>query len=169
MTALGPPPQFEPLLGQGPLPGAGASQRLSDSQLHRLRGLLPRESSLHPAGAAPAAPPTQPAWPAVPGYEVLRELGRGGMAVVYEARQLILNRRVALKMIRAAELATPEQLVRFCAEGEIVASLRHPNIVQIYEVGTYKGQPSSRWSCWTAADWRRPRPPSRCRPARRPG
>jgi serine/threonine-protein kinase len=63
------------------------------------------------------------------------------MAVVYEARHLRLNRRVALKMIRAGEEATPEQLVRFCAEGQIVAGLRHPHIVQIYEVGTYRRQP----------------------------
>jgi hypothetical protein len=63
------------------------------------------------------------------------------MAVVYEARQLRLNRRVALKMIRAGEHASPEQLVRFCAEGQIVAGLRHPHIVQIYEVGTYRRQP----------------------------
>src|SRR6516162_2635219 len=72
---------------------------------------------------------------------MLRELGRGGMAVVYEARHLRLNRHVALKMIRAGEQATPEQLVRFCAEAEVVARLRHPNIVQIYEVGTHNRQP----------------------------
>src|SRR5262249_3211342 len=56
-------------------------------------------------------------------------------------RHLRLNRRVALKMIRSAELAMPEQLVRFCSEGETVARLRHPHIVQIYEVGTHNQQP----------------------------
>jgi WD40 repeat protein/tetratricopeptide (TPR) repeat protein len=79
--------------------------------------------------------------PNIPGYEILRLLGRGGMAVVYEARHLRLNRRVALKILRAGDHATPEQLVRFCTEGEIVAHLRHPHIVQIYEVGTHNKQP----------------------------
>src|SRR5262249_7521257 len=68
-------------------------------------------------------------------------LGHGGMAVVYEACQLSLNRRVALKILRASDLATPEQLVRFRTEGEIVAHLRHPHIVHIYEVGTHNKQP----------------------------
>jgi serine/threonine protein kinase/WD40 repeat protein len=118
---------------RAPTPPGGA--RVSDGDLQRLRGLLP------PARGSSAEVPALTVWPAVPGYEVLRELGRGGMAVVYEARELRLNRLVALKMIRAGAQATPEQLVRFCAEGEIVARLRHPNIVQIYEVGTEKGRP----------------------------
>ncbi|HEX5271018.1 MAG TPA: protein kinase, partial [Gemmataceae bacterium] len=124
--------------GRAAVPVGASLSRVSDSQLQRLRGLLP------PAPGSSAEVPALPAaaiWPTVPGYEVLRELGRGGMAVVYEARQLRLNRLVALKMIRPGELATPEQMVRFCAEGEIVARLRHPNIVQIYEVGTQEDRP----------------------------
>jgi hypothetical protein len=120
-----------------PPPGVPTG-RVSDAELHRLRGLLPPGSRSSPEVPALPAPAT---WPAVPGYEVLRELGRGGMAVVYEARQLRLNRLVALKMIRAADLAAPEQLVRFIAEGETVARLRHPNIVQIYEVGSHERRP----------------------------
>jgi serine/threonine protein kinase/WD40 repeat protein len=120
-------------------PGEPSRHKLSDLQLHRLRHLLPPGRST--PGVEPSGEPAESQWPAIPGYEVLRELGRGGMAIVYEARQLRLNRRVALKMILAGAHATPEQLVRFCSEGEIVARFRHPNIVQIYEVGTYNCQP----------------------------
>src|SRR5262249_41394734 len=80
-------------------------------------------------------------WPEIPGYQILGELGRGGMGVVYLARHQALNRLVAVKMILAGEQASPEQLVRFRVEGEIVARLRHPNIVQIYEFGTSDRQP----------------------------
>jgi WD40 repeat protein/serine/threonine protein kinase len=76
----------------------------------------------------------------VPGYELLGELGRGGMGVVYRARQAGLNRLVALKMIRAAD-ADAEVRARFKVEAEAVARLRHPTIVQIYEVGEHQGRP----------------------------
>jgi serine/threonine-protein kinase len=79
--------------------------------------------------------------PALPGYEVLKELGRGGMGVVYLARQFSLDRRVALKMILADACGGEQQRRRFRHEAELVARLQHPNIVQIFEVGEWQGRP----------------------------
>jgi WD40 repeat protein/tRNA A-37 threonylcarbamoyl transferase component Bud32 len=78
--------------------------------------------------------------PAVPGYEILRELGRGGMGVVYQARQLKAERLVALKMVLRGHAQDPE-LARFRVEAEAIARLQHPNIVQIFEVGETAGGP----------------------------
>jgi serine/threonine protein kinase/WD40 repeat protein len=80
-------------------------------------------------------------WPQIPGFQILEELGRGGMGIVYLARHQALDRLVALKMILAGEQASPEQLVRFRLEGEMIARLRHPNIVQIHELGTVGRRP----------------------------
>jgi serine/threonine protein kinase len=78
---------------------------------------------------------------AVAGYEVLGELGRGGMGVVYRARQVALDRTVALKMILSGVHAGSREMARFQAEAGTVARLHHPNIVQIFEVGEYDGRP----------------------------
>lgn len=95
---------------------------------------------LHEAATVP--PQQRPALkPVIPGYELIRELGRGGMGVVYQARQLNLNRLVALKMVLAQGPEAADTLARFHREAEAVAKLHHPNIVQIYHIDSYQGSP----------------------------
>jgi len=90
----------------------------------------------------PALPaPSSSVRHAVPGYEIERELGRGGMGVVYHARHKELNRPVALKMILSGQHAGAAERERFRREAESVAALQHPNIVQIFEIGEADGRP----------------------------
>ena len=79
--------------------------------------------------------------PEVEGYQLESELGRGGMGIVYLARQLKLNRLVALKMILNADHSDASVKQRFLAEAEAIARLQHPGIVQVYEFGTCEGNP----------------------------
>jgi tetratricopeptide (TPR) repeat protein/tRNA A-37 threonylcarbamoyl transferase component Bud32 len=85
--------------------------------------------------------PRELTFPAIDGYEIVDQLGRGGMGIVYQARHLRLNRIVALKMVLTGDFARPETLARFLAEAEIAARVQHPNVVQIYEVGEHNRLP----------------------------
>jgi serine/threonine protein kinase len=99
-----------------------------------------------PGGKSSATPPNGPTPDLGEGpgrfahYELLEELGRGGMGLVYKARDTVLRRVVALKMIHGGRLADPQEVARFEREARAAASLQHPNIVPVYYYGAHRGQ-----------------------------
>lgn len=106
----------------------------------QLDAFFPLSESASPSdGASPR--PASVSLPEIPGYELLEVLGRGGMGVVYKARHARLNRLVAIKMLLAGTHVWPESRERFLREAEAVAGLRHPNIVQVHDLGDHDGQP----------------------------
>jgi WD40 repeat protein/serine/threonine protein kinase len=115
--------------------GAGATESFLVSPLGR-----PEASTVPSLTLGQAAPP-EASSPTIPGYEVLGEVGRGGMGVVYKVRQAALDRVVALKMMLTGAPVTAEHLARFRVEMEALGRLQHPNIVRIYEVGEWEGRP----------------------------
>jgi WD40 repeat protein/serine/threonine protein kinase len=106
-----------------------ALRRVRDDQTWDREGKKERK-----AGSIP--PPKQ-----VGEYDILAEVGRGGMGVVYKAQHRSLHRLVALKMVLAGEFASPSQELRFRLEAELAARVQHPNIVQLFEIGTHEGRP----------------------------
>ncbi len=126
----------EPVSGR---PGAAGGPAPSPELLRRLKAATASLSGDGRGRAVPAA--ERYPLPHMPGYEIIGELGRGGMGVVYRARQVGLNRVVALKMILGGACATGKSRDRFLAEALAVARLQHPNIVQIFETGEADGLP----------------------------
>jgi WD40 repeat protein/Flp pilus assembly protein TadD len=145
----GQPPDRDSLLRQHPEFASELAAFFADqdavSQL--AHGMAEPTTTPPPAAEAPTLAPGEPAMPS-PGthvryfgdYELLEEIARGGMGVVYKAQQVSLNRLVALKMILAGQLASAADVQRFHTEAEAAANLDHPHIVPIYEIGEHDGQ-----------------------------
>ncbi len=114
-----------------------------EADLTRTQGELPTRTGELPKGESSVVPHASTAAGAVdapPGFAIEREIGVGGMGVVYLARQLGLNRPVALKLVKDARVDA-KALIRFLAEAEVVASIRHPNVVEVYSYGDHEGRP----------------------------
>lgn len=116
------------------------------SSTSRQAASVPGEADVR-KGAAPAQrvewgrARANPRWPVIPGYEIMGELGRGGMGVVYKARQTDPRRLVALKMMKAGPHVDPDRLARFQTEALAAARLEHPGIAEVYEIGDLQGLP----------------------------
>jgi WD40 repeat protein/tRNA A-37 threonylcarbamoyl transferase component Bud32 len=98
-------------------------------------------SSFATTSLGPAQDLTAAGAPGVPGFDLLEPLGEGGMGVVWKARQVKLNRLVALKMVLGDHRAGSKDLIRFLAEAEAVAAVKHPHVVQVYDYGEANGRP----------------------------
>jgi eukaryotic-like serine/threonine-protein kinase len=149
------PEAFELIYGEfvvredlGESPTLQEYQRRFPQWAERLQRQVELHGALKAGGSWDEAPPEEApreslpsTGPAIPGYEILGECGRGGVGVVYKARQISLNRLVALKVFRGSAVADPADVRRFRREAEVAAGMRHPNFVQIYEVGQWQDHP----------------------------
>ena len=129
---------------ESPLPESRAvdlTPPLIPANLPALPDPVERLTAKRPNGSRAAATPDAAARPDIPGFEILEELGRGGMGIVYRALQKSLNRQVAVKMILTGENPARRETERFLAEAEAIAGLDHPNIVQVYDFGEHHGRP----------------------------
>jgi WD40 repeat protein len=122
-------PAGRPAQGEGACPVCGVPTEVRSAPAPSTPLPAPRPTNPEPAGG----PPTADLPPALPGYLILEEIGRGGMGIVYRARQASPGRVVALKVIRKERLSHPEVLRRFRREVQAAARLSHPNIVQVYD------------------------------------
>jgi serine/threonine-protein kinase len=107
--------------------------------------------------------------PRIGDYELLGEIARGGMGIVHRARQRSLNRPVAIKVMRGGRLASADDARRFRNEAEAVASLDHPHLIPIYEVGEHHGVSFFSMKLIEGAAWRTGSGKTVSIPARRPG
>jgi serine/threonine-protein kinase len=143
----GQPPDAQELLAQHPDLAGDLQAFLADHARMR-QGVAPLRSAEPVHADTVSVLPSNGSAPTVPlgkvryfgDYELLEEIARGGMGVIFKARQVSLQRLVALKMILAGQLASEAEVQRFQIEAEAAAGLDHPNIVPIYEVGTHQGQ-----------------------------
>src|SRR5262245_5028196 len=136
-----------------PLAGSHSSSNSAEEELvRRLKAVRPSSAQSltdasdatieYPANRKGSAASQMDAEPsAVPGYKLIGVLGRGGVGVVFKARQISLQREVAIKMLQNWSRAGERELARFRAEADVIAHLQHPNIVQIYDVGQVDGRP----------------------------
>src|SRR5262249_12390534 len=126
---------------QKPTTEAVPSGRPGPPEEARTTPVAPTPAETRSFADGEAAPFTVPGEVVISGYELLAELGRGGMGVVYKAEQVGLKRLVAVKVILAGRYAGGDALARFRAEGQALARLQHPGIVQIHDIGQHDDTP----------------------------
>ncbi len=118
-----------------------STMQLPDDAQRQEQATLPSPTIILPPDGGPPIAPNAPSGAPFGEYELLGELGRGGMGVVYKARDKSLNRIVAIKMILPNALPGPSELQRFHTEATAAARLQHSNIVSVHRVGVIDGRP----------------------------